>query len=122
MPTTVMVIAPLESLRTALESVLSTAGYSVINGAANVTRVRIFLDAGINPPDVAIVDIWLPQKKIAGLVQTLKDRHIAVLLMGVNDKGEEFAEEIGVPFLAKPFFKKDLIATIEKAQKERKSK
>lgn len=122
MPTTVMVIAPLASLRTALESVLSTAGYSVINGAANVIQVRIFLDAGINTPDVAIVDMWLPQKKIAGLVQTLKEKHIAVLLMGINSKGEKFAEEIGVPFLGKPFFKKDLTATIDRILKERKSK
>lgn len=119
MPTTVMIIAPLAPLRAALESLLSAAGYSVIRGAANVIQVRLFLNASMNPPDIAIIDMRLPQKKIAGLVQTLKSRHVAVLLMGVDNKGEEFAEEIGVPFLSKPFTKEDLLTTIEKARKKR---
>jgi DNA-binding NtrC family response regulator len=123
MPTTAMIIAPLASLRSSLESLLTAAGFSVIHGAANITQVRIFLNSGLNPPDIVILDIWLPYKATVGLVQTLKDKRIEVILMGIDSKGQQIADEIGVPFLLKPFTKEDLITTIEGALKKgRKSK
>ncbi|MFX1561784.1 MAG: hypothetical protein ACFFDP_00560 [Promethearchaeota archaeon] len=115
MPTTVMVITPLEPLREALESMLGTSGFSVIQGAANINQVRLFLNAQVNTPDVAIVDLCFPQKTITGFIQTLIDRRISVVFMGVEGENEEFARRMGIPFLTKPFPKAALAANIKVA-------
>jgi len=115
MPTTVLVIAPLAPLREALESMLNVAGFSVIQGAANINQVKLVLDAKVNTPDVTLIDLCFPQKTITSFIQTLRDRRIAIIFMGVEGEDEEFAKQMGIPFLNKPFVREVLVAKIKEA-------
>lgn len=117
----VLFIEPVESLRKVLESLLHSSEYDVLRGAANILQVRHAFRASGKPPDVVIIDHWTIRTGIKSLVRTLKEDNIAMILMSGDMVGYKTANELGIPFLKKPFSRSELFQAIKVALKQRKA-
>jgi len=109
-----MVVEPLDSLREALEVLLREAGYSVAPGACDAVKAHLALSSSRIPPNVVIIDSWLPRGRTVPLARTLKERGVKVILTGADEEeGRRMAEELDAPFLVKPYNLEELLQVIE---------
>ena len=116
----VMVVEASDSLREALEVLLREAGYAVAPGAGDVVKAHLALSSSRIPPNVAIIDSWLPRGRASALARTLQERGVEVILTGADEEeGRRMAEELGVPFLVKPFTMEELVRVVEEVTQGR---
>ncbi len=112
MPTAVMVITPLDTLRSSLESLLQQSGYDVCPGIKTIDAFRHALDASETPPKVILFDYWLGSSMTSDFISSLKKQGLAIILMGTKFLGKDVAESTGTQFLEKPFTQIQLLKAI----------
>ena len=108
---TVLVADDDPSTRRLLAEILGRAGYAVRLAADGLEALA---EIEREPPDLVLADIVMPGLGGAALLARLRssDRHLPVVLMSA------YAHESGaiaVPFVAKPFARRDLLAAVEGA-------
>ncbi|MFX1492327.1 MAG: hypothetical protein ACFFBU_08700 [Promethearchaeota archaeon] len=112
----VMVITPLDTLRSSVESLLQQSGYVVCPGIHTIDAFRHALDASETPPNVVIFDYWLGSSMTSDFINRLKKQGFAIILMGTKFLGRDIAESTGIQFLEKPFTQIQLIKAIRSAR------
>ena len=112
MTTAVMVLAPQESLRFALEQLLSSEGFIVCPGVSRLSAFRHAMNACKTSPDVILMDYWLGFAETSAFIQQLKRQGVTVILMGTKFLGQTLAAQEGIALLEKPFSRRDLLRVL----------
>ena len=107
-----MVLSPKDTLRFALEQLLSNVGFIVCPGASKLGAFRHALNACVNTPNVILLDYWLGYAETTQFIQQLKRQEFIVILMGTKLLGRTLAAKEGIAFLEKPFTRQDLLKAI----------
>jgi DNA-binding NtrC family response regulator len=117
MPKAIMVITPLNTLRSSLESLLQQTGYVICPGIRTISAFRHALDASETPPNVILLDYWLGRSMTSDFIYNLKKQGFTVILMGTKFLGKDVAESTHVQFLEKPFNQIQLVKAIRSARR-----
>ena len=112
MTTTVMVLSPQDSLRFALEQLLSSEGFQVCPGVSKLSAFRHALNACGASPDVILLDYWLGFAETSAFIQQLKRQGFTVILMGTKFLGQNLAAQEKIALLEKPFTRQALLKVI----------
>ncbi|MDO8056822.1 MAG: hypothetical protein Q6361_08170 [Candidatus Hermodarchaeota archaeon] len=112
MTTAVMVLSPQDSLRFALEQLLSSQGFLVCPGVSRLSAFRHALNACATSPNVILLDYWLGFAETSAFIQQLKRQGVTVILMATKFLGQTLAAQEGIALLEKPFTRQDLLKVI----------
>jgi two-component system KDP operon response regulator KdpE len=116
---TVLVIDDEPHIRRLLRSALERAGYAVVEaGGARSALERI----AETPPEVALLDLGLPDRDGMELIQILRRAGAAVLVVSAREATEEkvAALDLGaIDYVTKPFDTEELLARIRVALRSR---
>jgi len=107
-----MVLSTQDSFRFALEQLLINVGLTVCPGASRLEAFRHALNACETSPDLILLDYWLGFAETAKFIQQLKRQGFSVILMGTKFFGQTLALQEAIPFLEKPFTRRDLLRVI----------
>jgi CheY-like chemotaxis protein len=109
----VLVVDDRDDVRQVLLDLLAEAGYRT-SSAARGEAVRAFLKQ--HRPDVILLDVVLPGEGGIQLARHARSLNIPVLMMSGHPDSLGMLENSGLPFMAKPFRSKELLAALRVAQ------
>jgi two-component system KDP operon response regulator KdpE len=115
-PATILVIEDEPEIRRFLRSSLGAEGYRVVESA---TGRRGAIDAGTHKPDMAIVDLGLPDMDGADVIRTIRSwssMPIVVLSARAHERSKIGALDAGADdYVTKPFGMGELLARVRAA-------
>jgi DNA-binding response OmpR family regulator len=107
----VLVIDPWPEICGVIQLALEADGSYRVTSAGTAPAAAIVLAA--DRPDLAIIDVVLPQVSGLTLASEAVDRGVPVLLMTAEPGTELKLEHAGCPFLKKPFHLEELRASVK---------
>ena len=84
MPASILVVDDEEAIRTSLRSILEDEGYEVSVAANGVEALKIY---GTDPPDLMILDIWMPEMDGLETLRRVKEFVPATQIMMISGHG-----------------------------------
>ena len=84
MPASILVVDDEEAIRTSLRSILEDEGYEVSVAANGVEALKIY---GTDPPDLMILDIWMPEMDGLETLRRVKEFVPATQVMMISGHG-----------------------------------
>ena len=115
----VLVVDDEETIRTLLHTHLRQMGHRVLTASSAGEALAVVREHG--PPEVAVLDVRLPDVDGFDLAQDLRaatgcgELPIIFLSANVDDKDIAHGRELGAVYLTKPYIRSALCNAIEKA-------
>ena len=116
-PARILVVDDEEKIRQSLRGVLSDEGYA-INEAGDGLSALATLES--NPPDLVILDVWLPEMDGISLLERVREIHpklpVIIICGHANIEAAVRATRLGAAdFIEKPFSLEALLASVSRA-------
>lgn len=112
----VLIIDDEASVRAMVKQMLEKEGYTVEEAENGETGLRFVAH---NPVDLAIVDIFMPEKDGLGVILELREKfpHVRIIaISGGSRRGPDYlsiAQKLGAQYtLAKPFERQELVSAV----------
>lgn len=112
----VLIIDDEASVRVMVKQMLEKEGYTVEEAENGETGLRFVAH---NPVDLAIVDIFMPEKDGLGVILELREKfpHVKIIaISGGSRRGPDYlsiAKKLGAQYaLAKPFERQELVSAV----------
>jgi len=99
-PRIALIVEDDDAVAILLTDIVRLRGYSVRRAA---TLAEASLRVAFEEPSVALVDLVLLDGSSEGIVRSLHEKSVPVLLLSGSAYAEEVAAELGAPLLMKPF-------------------
>ena len=97
------------SIRTLIETALSSEGYQVLAATNGIEALDLF-DQRISDIDLVITDMCMPYLGGRELLATLQARRASLRCLGITAYATD--ARFGLPLLHKPFSRRELLQTV----------
>lgn len=120
----ILIIDDEKNIVTSLQEILSDEGYEVVTASEGLSGLELIQ---ADPPDLILLDIWIPGMDGIEVLKVVKTYHpdIEVLMMsghGTIDTAVQATKLGAQDFIEKPFSLDELVESVGKALKIRKSR
>ncbi len=118
----VLIVDDEKNIVTSLQEILNDEGYEIITAKDGLEALKM---VQAEPPDLVLLDIWIPGIDGIEVLQTIKTYHpeIEVLVMsghGTIDTAVKATKLGAYDFIEKPFSLDQLVLSVERALKQKK--
>lgn len=119
----ILIVDDEKNIVTSLQEILNDEGYDIVTAEDGLDALEIVQS---EPPDLVLLDIWIPGMDGIEVLQAIKTYHpeIEVLVMsghGTIDTAVKATKLGAYDFIEKPFSLDQLVLSVKKALKQRKS-
>ena len=120
----VLIVDDEKNIVSSLQEILNDEGYEIVTAEDGLDALEMIQS---EPPDLVLLDIWLPGMDGIEVLQAIKTYHpeIEVLVMsghGTIDTAVKATKLGAYDFIEKPFSLDQLVLSVEKALKQRKGR
>jgi len=120
----ILIVDDEKNIVSSLQEILNDEGYDIVTAVDGLDALEIVQS---EPPDLVLLDIWIPGMDGIEVLQAIKTYHpeIEVLVMsghGTIDTAVKATKLGAYDFIEKPFSLNQLVLSVEKALKQRKGR